>query len=247
MAQRRRIAIIGLGMAVTPHARVWPICATGSRSPTPSAAALRAGARSLSASRSRSPTTSARSSATGRLDAVMILTPPDTHLEPGRALRRRRQAHPAGEAARAARPSVPRRWWRWLRARRQARRRVPAPLPRGLAGAPGAARAGRPRRARRGQRDLPLVAAAELLRRAGPRHARARRRRRPDHQAIHTLDLMLSLTGPVAEVAAVCGTTGLHRMETEDFAGAACASPTARWAPCSRPPPPTRASRSASS
>ena len=31
---------------------------------------------------------------------------------------------------------------------------------------------------------------------------------------------MLSLTGPVAEVAAVCGTTGLHRMETEDFAGA---------------------------
>ena len=39
-------------------------------------------------------------------------------------------------------------------------------------------------------------------------------------QAIHTLDLALSLTGPVAEVAAICGTTGLHRMETEDFAGA---------------------------
>ena len=39
-------------------------------------------------------------------------------------------------------------------------------------------------------------------------------------QAIHTLDLMLSLTGPVAEVAALCGTTRVHRMETEDFAGA---------------------------
>ena len=39
-------------------------------------------------------------------------------------------------------------------------------------------------------------------------------------QAIHTLDLMLSLTGPVAEVAAICGTSGLHRMECEDFAGA---------------------------
>jgi UDP-N-acetyl-2-amino-2-deoxyglucuronate dehydrogenase len=39
-------------------------------------------------------------------------------------------------------------------------------------------------------------------------------------QAIHTLDLLLSLTGPVAEVAAVAGTTRLHRMETEDFAGA---------------------------
>ena len=39
-------------------------------------------------------------------------------------------------------------------------------------------------------------------------------------QGIHTLDLMLSLTGPVAEVAAICGTTRVHRMETEDFAGA---------------------------
>jgi UDP-N-acetyl-2-amino-2-deoxyglucuronate dehydrogenase len=39
-------------------------------------------------------------------------------------------------------------------------------------------------------------------------------------QAIHTLDLMLSLTGPVAEVAAIAGTTALHRMESEDFVGA---------------------------
>jgi predicted dehydrogenase len=39
-------------------------------------------------------------------------------------------------------------------------------------------------------------------------------------QAIHTLDLMLSLTGPVAEVAAIAGTTALHRMATEDFVGA---------------------------
>src|SRR5690606_37828114 len=39
-------------------------------------------------------------------------------------------------------------------------------------------------------------------------------------QAIHTLDLALSLTGPVTEVAAIAGTTRLHRMETEDFAGA---------------------------
>ena len=39
-------------------------------------------------------------------------------------------------------------------------------------------------------------------------------------QAIHTLDLTLSLAGPVAEVAAITGTTGLHRMETEDFVGA---------------------------
>lgn len=36
-------------------------------------------------------------------------------------------------------------------------------------------------------------------------------------QAIHTLDLMLSLTGPVSEVSAMAATTGFHRMEAEDF------------------------------
>lgn len=36
-------------------------------------------------------------------------------------------------------------------------------------------------------------------------------------QAIHTLDLMLSLTGPVAEVQAMARTTQFHKMETEDF------------------------------
>jgi UDP-N-acetyl-2-amino-2-deoxyglucuronate dehydrogenase len=36
-------------------------------------------------------------------------------------------------------------------------------------------------------------------------------------QAIHSLDLMLSLTGPVKSVTALSATTGLHQMETEDF------------------------------
>lgn len=39
-------------------------------------------------------------------------------------------------------------------------------------------------------------------------------------QAIHTLDLMLSLTGPVSEVTAMCATTALHSMEAEDFVSA---------------------------
>jgi predicted dehydrogenase len=39
-------------------------------------------------------------------------------------------------------------------------------------------------------------------------------------QAVHSLDLMLSLTGPVANVAAISGTTSMHEMETEDFVGA---------------------------
>jgi UDP-N-acetyl-2-amino-2-deoxyglucuronate dehydrogenase len=38
-------------------------------------------------------------------------------------------------------------------------------------------------------------------------------------QAIHALDLMLSFTGPVESVAAIAATTGMHRMETEDFVG----------------------------
>jgi UDP-N-acetyl-2-amino-2-deoxyglucuronate dehydrogenase len=40
-------------------------------------------------------------------------------------------------------------------------------------------------------------------------------------QGIHTLDLMLSLVGPVREVCAMSATTGLHRMETEDLVCAA--------------------------
>lgn len=39
-------------------------------------------------------------------------------------------------------------------------------------------------------------------------------------QAIHTLDLALSFTGPAAEVIAVGGTTPIHRMEAEDFVAA---------------------------
>lgn len=39
-------------------------------------------------------------------------------------------------------------------------------------------------------------------------------------QAIHTLDLMLSFTGPVTEVRSFTATTGFHQMESEDFAAA---------------------------
>lgn len=39
-------------------------------------------------------------------------------------------------------------------------------------------------------------------------------------QAIHSLDLMLSLAGPVAEVHGFATTTRLHRLEAEDFATA---------------------------
>ncbi len=40
-------------------------------------------------------------------------------------------------------------------------------------------------------------------------------------QAIHVLDLMLSLTGQAISAQALCATTTLHEMESEDFAGGA--------------------------
>ena len=40
-------------------------------------------------------------------------------------------------------------------------------------------------------------------------------------QGIHTLDLMLSLAGPIVEVRGFTATTAVHRMETEDMACAA--------------------------
>jgi UDP-N-acetyl-2-amino-2-deoxyglucuronate dehydrogenase len=40
-------------------------------------------------------------------------------------------------------------------------------------------------------------------------------------QGIHTLDLMLSLAGPIAEVSGYAQTTPVHRMETEDLVCAA--------------------------
>ncbi|NSZ65258.1 Gfo/Idh/MocA family oxidoreductase [Agrobacterium tumefaciens] len=39
-------------------------------------------------------------------------------------------------------------------------------------------------------------------------------------QAIHTIDLALSLTGPVARVQAMAATTRFHKMETEDYVSA---------------------------
>jgi len=40
-------------------------------------------------------------------------------------------------------------------------------------------------------------------------------------QAIHTLDLVLNLVGPVQSVTAIAGTTSFHNMESEDFVGGA--------------------------
>jgi UDP-N-acetyl-2-amino-2-deoxyglucuronate dehydrogenase len=48
-------------------------------------------------------------------------------------------------------------------------------------------------------------------------------------QAIHTLDLMQSLAGPAAEVTGYATTTSLHRMETEDMVCAAVRFANGAW------------------
>ena len=48
-------------------------------------------------------------------------------------------------------------------------------------------------------------------------------------QAIHTLDLMLLLAGPVADVQAIAGTSILHRMESEDFVAAGLRFANGAW------------------
>ena len=54
-------------------------------------------------------------------------------------------------------------------------------------------------------------------------------------QGIHTLDLMLSLAGPIDEVCGYATTTPVHRMETEDLVCAAARFGTARLAPSTPP------------
>ena len=221
LTRRLRIGLVGLGMAVTPHARglldlAAEVEVAAAYSPT-------AARRAAFAARFPFPLTDDLDAllADPAVDAVMILTPPNTHGELVARSRRRRQAHPAGEAARDL--DRPRRGaGRRRRAgRRHPRRRAAAPLP---------PRRRAPRRAsgrRRARRDRllldddPSLAPAGLLRRPG-RGTLAR-----DGggvlltQGIHTLDLMLSLAGPVAEVTGYATTTAVHRMETEDLACAA--------------------------
>ena len=66
-------------------------------------------------------------------------------------------------------------------------------------------------------------------------------------QGIHTLDLMLSLAGPIAEVRGYATTSSVHRMETEDLVvGGGDVTRTARSARSTPPPRPIRALPSAS-
>ncbi len=220
MTDRQRVAIIGLGMAVRPHAR--------------SLVDLRervevAWAFSRSEARRRAFAEQFDFPLTGDLDrilddpsvaAVMILTPPDSHLELVEAFAR------AGKHILLEKPLE--------RSTGRALRLVEAAETAGVT--LGVVLQHRFRAASEHLRDL--IAGGDLGELAAV-HVQSPWWRPQSYydqpgrgtlerdgggvlitQAIHTLDLMLSLTGPVAEVAAIAGTTALHRMETEDFVGA---------------------------
>jgi UDP-N-acetyl-2-amino-2-deoxyglucuronate dehydrogenase len=214
---RHRTAVIGLGMAVTPHAqslldlrdRVEVACAF-SRSEA---------RRQAFADRFALPTTDDLERIVGdrSIDAVMILTPPNTHLE----LVERFAA--AGKHILLEKPLE--------RSTERALRLVEAAEAAGVKlGVVFQHRFREHLRQLLRQRALGELAVINVscpwwrpqsyydepgrgtLARDGGGVLTT--------QAIHILDLTLSLAGPVTEVAAIAGTTGLHRMETEDFAAA---------------------------
>jgi UDP-N-acetyl-2-amino-2-deoxyglucuronate dehydrogenase len=217
---RRRVAIIGLGMAVTPHAKSLldladrvEIAAAFSRSPERTAAFAKEFA---------VPTTNDLDAivADKSISAVLILTPPWTHLD---LVRRMAGAGKhillekpvEGTTARATElVEIYRRAGVTLAMMLQHRFR---PASRTLADLCAAGGLG------------PLVAASVSIRWWRPQSyydepGRGTLARDGGGvlltQAIHTLDLFLSLVGAVSEVAAFAGTTALHRMETEDIVGA---------------------------
>ena len=217
---RRRVAIIGLGMAVTPHAKSLldladrvEIAAAFSRSPERTAAFAKEFA---------IPTTNDLDAivADKSISAVLILTPPWTHLD----LVRRMAG--AGKHILLEKP-------------------VEATTARAIELVDIYRRAGVTLAMMLQHRFRPAsLALAELCAAGGLGHLAAAsvsiRWWRPQSyydesgrgtlardgggvlltQAIHTLDLFLSLVGPVSEVAAFAGTSALHRMETEDIVGA---------------------------
>jgi predicted dehydrogenase len=220
MTDRLRVAIIGLGMAVRPHAR--SLLDLADRVEVAHAFSRSEERRRAFAAKFRFPLTGdlRRILDDRSVQAVLLLTPPNTHLElvetfaaAGKHIllekpleRSNARARRLVEAAEAAGVS--------LGVVLQYRFRAASEHLRGLiaAGALGelaAVHVTCPWWRPQGYYDQP---GRGTLERDGGGVLIT--------QAIHTLDLMLSLAGPVAEVAAIAGTTALHRMETEDFVGA---------------------------
>jgi predicted dehydrogenase len=220
MPDQRRIAIIGLGMAVTPHAR--SLLDLQDRVEVAHAFSRSAARRRAFAERFDFPLADDLDliADDDSVTAVMILTPPNTHLElverfaaAGKHILLEKPLERSTERAEglvaAAEAAGVRLGVVFQHRFREASQALRSRLEQGVLGELAAANVICPWWRPQSYYDEP--GRGTLARDGGGVLIT---------QAIHTLDLMLSLTGPVAEVAAIAGTTGLHRMETEDFAGA---------------------------
>jgi predicted dehydrogenase len=217
---RHRIAVIGLGMAVTPHAK--SLVDLQGRVEVAYAFSRSEARRRAFAERFDFPTTDdlEKIASDASVDAVMVLTPPGAHLE----LVERFAA--AGKHVLLEKPLER----TSARARHLVEAAETAGIKLGVVFQHRFREASEHLRALLGQGALGDLAVVNVI---SPWWRPQSYYDEPGRgtlardgggvlitQAIHTLDLTLSLAGPVAEVAAITGTTGLHRMETEDFAAA---------------------------
>jgi predicted dehydrogenase len=218
---RRRLAIIGLGLAVKPHA--LSLVDLKERVEVAAAFSPSAARRAEFAARYPFPTAASLDDilADRSVDAVAVLTPPNTHLDIVR------RAAAAGKHVILEKPIevTTERAAELVKVCREAGVRLGVVLQHRFRPA--------------GLRLKQMLAAGALGRLVGC--SATIRLWRPQSyydqpgrgtlardgggvlvtQGIHTLDLMLSLAGPVAEVTGYATTTSVHRMETEDLVCAA--------------------------
>jgi len=207
MPDKRRIAIVGLGMAVTPHAR--SLVDLGERVEVAYAFSRSEARRRAFNQRFDFPLSDdlERIAGDDAVTAVMILTPPDTHLElvqrfaaAGKHILLEKPLERSTERAeavvRAAAAAGVRLGVVFQHRFREASQALRARLEQGGLGTLAAANVICPWWRPQSYYDEP--GRGTLARDGGGVLIT---------QAIHTLDLLLSLTGPVAEVAAICGTT----------------------------------------
>jgi predicted dehydrogenase len=218
---RHRLAVIGLGMAAAPHAK--SMLDLRDRLEVAAAFSPSEQRRAEFAARFALPTCDRLETilADRTIDAVLILTPPNTHLDLVR------QAAAAGKHILLEKPVE-------ITTERAAElvdlcRRAPVKLGVVLQHRfrPAGVKLAAMLRAGELGRIVACSASMRLWRPQSYYDQPGRGTKARDGggvlltQGIHTLDLMLSLVGPVREVCGFVTTTTVHRMETEDLACAA--------------------------
>jgi UDP-N-acetyl-2-amino-2-deoxyglucuronate dehydrogenase len=218
---RRRLAIIGLGMAVTPHAR--SLMDLQERVEVAAAYSPREARRTDFSARFPFPPVASLDTilADPSIEIVAILTPPNTHLDLVR------RAATAGKHILLEKPLeiTTERATEVVRLCREAGVRLGVVLQHRFR--PAGMRLRQLLRAGDLGALVGCSAAVRLWRPQSYYDEPGRGTKARDGggvlltQGIHTLDLMLSLAGPVAEVSGYATTTSVHRMETEDLVCAA--------------------------